>query len=129
MWAWKGLRSMTSVFRMNQRVVQMVACLLWMQVVMGSSPVSLNVMGYIMYWFLSMQVCGTWREGSNPSIPTIIPCQRSNGSVCKTLFHRCKSYRDVHYRWLAQLVRVSALQAEGHRFKSCITYHFSYFNK
>ena len=44
---------------------------------------------------LSMLVCGTSREGSNPSIPTIIPCQSSNGRVCKTLFHRCKSYRDV----------------------------------
>lgn len=126
MWAWKGLRSMTSVFRMYQRVVQMVACSFWIRVVAGSSPVSLNVMGYIMYWSLSMQVCGTWREGSNPSIPIIIPCQSSNGSVCKTLFHGCKSHRDVHNGWLAQFGRASVLHTEGYRFKSCITHHLNY---
>ena len=124
MWAWKGLRSMSSVFR---EITGSGA---------NGSMLALDASGYgfesrlsecygvyDVLVLLSMLVCGTSREGSNPSIPTIIPCQSSNGRVCKTLFHRCKSYRDVQKGWLAQLVRESVLHTECHRFKSYITHH------
>ena len=35
---------------------------------------------------LSMLVCGTSREGSNPSIPTIIPCQSSYWGSLQSFF-------------------------------------------
>lgn len=41
----KGLEEHVLCLPKNQGVVQMVACLLWMQVVMGSSPISLKCDG------------------------------------------------------------------------------------
>ena len=125
MWAWKGLRSMSSVFREITGSISNGRML-----VLDTSGCRFKSCLSEMLWGIccngfSMSVCDTEGEGSIPSVPISSLARVVIGRVCKTLFHGFKSHRDVQkYRHIAQWVRATLWYGGGHRFKSCYAYFF-----
>lgn len=115
----KGLEEHVLCLPRNQGVVQMVAFLLWMQVVAGSNPVSLKYDGVYNVMVLACQFVALKERVQIPLYPPSSLARAVIGGVCKTLFHGCKSHRDVqNYRHIAQLVRATLWYGGGYRFKS-----------
>lgn len=103
----------------------MVACLLWMQVVAGSSPVSLKCYGVcdVLVW-----ACRFVAPEGRVQFPPYPPSSLARvviGRACKALFHGFNSHRDVQkYRHIAQLVRATLWYGGDYRFKPCYAYFF-----